>query len=314
MGGCNDAGLACDAVLNWDEKWDPDLSVPNVWGDAIPQVLQKCRTVEDAVAFFKSHRDPMFNMLKILVADKSGASIIFGAHDGMLQVERVNQHWRGFGYGIEKLKSELPKNNAPTVANGFRILQACAKQGVSSTRYSNIFDLNSGDIFLRPALDGAEAPKLNLANELAKGAHYYDLASLRTQLTEAPRALLPSMMPPQLDDAKTLPDEPTISARVKSIVQGIANSAPNPDDFTTEMQLLTLSVLKQTSPQYRSFGALISLTPTEKTEEDGRRFYYYRLEFEHATVLHKFVFDAQNKVTFASIVDGRPKNSQASKH
>jgi hypothetical protein len=109
-------------------------------------MLETCATVNDAIAFYRSHREPEFHRARILVADKTGASVIIGAKDGELLVEKDN-HCRGFGYGRRKLDLALAKSPEPTVPNGFRILRDCRQTGQYPTQYSNIYDVKSGDIF-----------------------------------------------------------------------------------------------------------------------------------------------------------------------
>jgi len=78
---------------------------------------------------------------------------------------RLGHHWgqrrqvagrdikqcRGFGYGARTLDKMLASSTEPTVANGAKILRACLQTGQYATKYVNIFDLKSGDIFLFPA-------------------------------------------------------------------------------------------------------------------------------------------------------------------
>ncbi len=64
---------------------------------------------------------------------------------------------------------------APTLANAASILQAARRQGQCATKYSNVFDLKSGDIFLFRFPDQPDPVKLSLADELKKGRHYYDI-------------------------------------------------------------------------------------------------------------------------------------------
>ena len=186
QGGMNTEGLAWDWVAGFDDVWQPDPGLTNVWGNSSQQMLETCATVEEAIAFYRSHREMSFRRARILVADRTGASVIIGAKDGKLLVETANQ-CRGFGYGNETLDKMLAKSAEPTVGNGFKILRACMQKGEYATKYSNVFDLKSGDIFLRSFSDGSgtHEVKLTLAAELKKGAHYYDMAQIREQLAQA---------------------------------------------------------------------------------------------------------------------------------
>jgi hypothetical protein len=98
-------------------------------------------------------------------------SAIIGAKDGQLLVEKSNQG-RGFGYGARTLDRMLTsRSSEPAVTNGAEILRGCLQKGKYATKYSNIFDLRSGDIFLFPFPDRDDQVKLNLEVELQKGPH-----------------------------------------------------------------------------------------------------------------------------------------------
>jgi hypothetical protein len=118
-----------------------------VRGNPSERMLETCATVKDAIAFYRKHWEPSFSYAKILVADRSGASAIIGAKDGKLQAEQAHQS-QGFGYGVRTLKKMLKKQPEPIVAKGFEILSACVQKGHNATKYSNIFDLKTGEIFL----------------------------------------------------------------------------------------------------------------------------------------------------------------------
>jgi hypothetical protein len=109
-----------------------------------------------------------------------------------LQVERETQS-RGLGYGGETLARMLGESAEPNVSNGVKVLQACLQKGRNMTRYFNIFDVKSGDIFLYPTPKKNDEVKLNLAEELSKGSHYYDMPKIHKQLNQAPRPLLANM-------------------------------------------------------------------------------------------------------------------------
>jgi hypothetical protein len=85
-------------------------------------MLETCATIADAIAFYERHREPGFSSAKILVADRTDASVIIGAKDGKLQVEKENQ-CRGFGYGETTLKTLLAMHPEAAVTNGFSILR-----------------------------------------------------------------------------------------------------------------------------------------------------------------------------------------------
>jgi len=303
QGGFNTEGLACDWVAGYTEKWEPDLSVPNAWGNSGQRVLETCSTVQDAIAFYRSRRDPGFYRAKILLADRTGASVIIGAKDGKLQVEQASQ-CRGFGYGQRTLDKMLASPQEPTAANGFRILRACAQKGQYATKYSNVYDLKSGDIFLLPFPDRDDEVKFNLAVELKKGGHYYDMPQIHEQLAQAPRPLLANMKRLLLDEFKPIPDnEPKVTAHVQAMIQDVTDGKLREDDFAAELWQREFPNQKNTQAAVRSFGGFVSMSLVDRSDEGGNRCYRYRVEFNNALLLQKFVFDQQNKLTASDTED-----------
>ena len=191
QGGVNTEGLAWDVVAGFREGLTANPSLPPVRGHPCQRILETCITVDEAINFCRT-RQVGFGKVRVLIADRTGASVIMGAKEGKLLVERANQ-CRGFGYGAQTLDRMLAKSSEATVANGTKILRATLQQGEYATKYSNVFDLRTGDIFLYPFPDHDDQVKLNLAMELKKGGHYYDMPQIREQLTEAPRPLLINM-------------------------------------------------------------------------------------------------------------------------
>ena len=228
QGGFNTEGLAYDWVMGHTETWEPYPHLPYTRRDSSRRMLETCATVNDAIAFYRSHNEPGFRHSKILVADRTGASVIIGAKDGQLQVEQENQ-CRGFGFGRRTLDAALATNSEPTAANGFKILHDCRQPGEYATKYSNIYDLKSGDIFLYPLSERDDEVKFNLAAELKKGGHYYDMPQIKEQLAQASRPLLLNMKRFPVDEFKPIPDkEPEVTAHLRSMIQDTAEAPRTP--------------------------------------------------------------------------------------
>jgi len=304
QGGMNTEGLASDWVAGFHEPWSPDPSLPTSAGNR--QLLETCATVEDAVAFFRGHRELGFYTARVLVADRTGASAIIGAKDGKLQVEK-STHCRGFGYGAQTLDMMLElRSSEPTVTNGAYILRASLQKGKFATKYSNIFDLKSGDIFLFPFPASDAQVAFNLAAELRKGGHYYDIPQIHEQLAKAPRPLLANMERCLLDKYKPIPDkEPKVTAHVRTIWQDLLDDSMRADDYTTNAWKEVSTNRKLSQATIESLGRLVSLTLVDRSEDGGKHCYRYRIEFEKNILLQQFVFDEQNKVASCRTEDIR---------
>lgn len=296
QGGLNTKGLAFDWVAGFKEEWQPGPEMRRVRGNSSQRMLETCATVEDAVAYYREHREPAFSYAKILVADRTGTSVIIGAKDGRLHVEKANL-CRGFGYGQRTLDEMLARNPEPTVASGANILRACVQNGQYATKYSNVFDLKSGDISLFLFPDQDDGVHLNLGAELKKGGHYYDIPQVRPQLAQATGPLLNNMRRFILEEFKPIPDkDPKMTKHLRALLQDALTDAMRPEDYTAEFWKELSPKRAELQSDLKGLGNFVSMTLVDHASAGGKRTYRYRLEFEKVTVLQLFVLDKQNKV------------------
>lgn len=296
QGGMNTEGLAYDWVAGYNEKWEPDPNLPSTRGNSSQRMLETCKSVNDAIAFYRNHQEPGFWRAKILVADRTGASVIIGAKDGKLQVETESQ-CRGFGFGRKTLAAALERHPEPTVANGFKILRDCRQPGQYATKYSNVYDLKSGDIYLYPLSGRDDEVKFNLVAELKKGPHYYDMPQVQEQIAQAPQPLPLNMKRFAMDEFKPIPDkEPTVTTHLRAMIQDAADGKSHADDYTSEAWKTIEPLQKAIQADLKRLGDFVSMTLVDRGEENGQRTYRYRLEFAKATILQRFILDAQNKM------------------
>ncbi len=297
QGGMNTEGLAFDWVAGFTERWEPDPKVSVVWGNSGQQALENCASVEEAIAYFRKHQDRQFFRAKILMADRNGASVIIGGKEGKLEIESSRQ-CRGFGFGQRTLNKMLTPTTEPTVANGEKILRASLQKGQYATKYFNIFDLKSGDIFLYPSPDRDEQLKFNLAAELKKGGHFYDMPQIRQQLKQPQRPLLDDMQRLRLDKYKPIPDkEPEITSHIRTMFKNALEANMHAEDFTADLWKQESPKQQETQATLKAFGPLVSLTLVDRGSDGPNRIYRYRFEFEKNTLLQRFIFDEQNKLT-----------------
>jgi hypothetical protein len=194
QGGLNTRGLAYDWVAGFQETWGPDPKRRPARGGPCHRMLETCATVEEAAAFFETHEEPSFAYGKLLVADRTGTSAIIGAKDGRLHVEtRRGSRVLTRGWRLDLVGRMLASDPSPSPANSLRVLRASLQEGTYATRYSNVFDLKTGTISLYRLPGREEALKLDLAEELKKGGHYYDIPEIGAQRMQEPRPLTPDM-------------------------------------------------------------------------------------------------------------------------
>jgi hypothetical protein len=313
QGGLNTEGLAYDWVnFGGNQKWEPEPEMTRVEGQQpTHRMLRICTTVEEAVAYDRKHFEPSFASSRIIIADKTGASVIIGAKDGKLFIDPANQ-CRGFGYGQRTMNEMLAASSEPTVANGIKILRACTQKGRYATKYSNVFDLKSGDIFIYLLQTEPDA-KLNLAAELKKGAHYYDIPQIREQLKESPRPIT-AMKRFVAEPFQPGPDpEPKVTALVRKMASDVARGEMRSADYAPEFWKTISGKQKELQADLNALGDLISVIPVERSKEEKERSYWYRVEFTKGTVLQMIVLDADNRVTFSNSVDTHQKTQTTAK-
>ena len=296
QGGLNTQGVAFDWVAGFVEEWSADPAMKKVPGNPTERMLETSATVEDAIAFYRQHWEPSFSRARILVADGTGASAVIGAEGGKLRVERAKKS-RGFGYCDPRLQKMLASPPEPTVRNGAIMLRACLQSGETPTRYSNGYDLRSGDIFLFDNPEREGYVKLNLAVELAKGGHYYDIPQIRQQITQSPSPLLHNMKRLFLAQTRPIPDkEPGITRHLRGILQAAVAGALREDDYTTEYWKGLSRNRQELQTDLKRLGGLVSITLVDRWDEGSQRHYRYRTEFQNATLLQHYVLDERNRI------------------
>lgn len=301
QGGVNSEGLAFDWVAGGSFDYNLDTKHESVRGNSSQRMLESCSTVAEAVAFYKKHREASFSRARVLVADRTGASAIIGARDGQVFAEISNTS-RGFGYGNRPLQEALLKKPKPTINAALTILRACSQKGEFATKYSNVFDLKSGDIHIFSP-DSERPITLNFAAELVKGPHYYDIPKLHEQLAAPPKPLLQNMRRLPLDAYKTIPDHsPEITAQIRGMLERSAREPLRETDYAPDFWKKLAPQAGEIHKQLRDLGPLNSIDRVETDPGDSPRAHRFRIDFEYATILVGYVLDEQNRI--ASIITG----------
>jgi hypothetical protein len=294
-GGLNTKGLACDWVGGFMERWEPD-SRTCVRGNPTERMLESCSTVDEAIAFFQRHKEPDFIRAKIIVADARGASVVIGAKDGKLQIDRADET-RSFGYAFARANELLAKSDEPSVNNGEAILQACLQEGRYATKYSNIFDLKSGDIYLYQFHKQLAPARLNLATELKKGGHYYEMPQIHAHLVHPPAPLLINMRPHFLEDFPPIRDpKPEVTQHIRTIIENAMSGCMRSSDYADELWKKISPSGKDIQNDLSRYGKLFSVALVERQDEGKGYSYRYRVEFEKVIVLMHFVLTEHETV------------------
>lgn len=291
-------GLAFDWVAGTKVEYVPDSTLLKVRGNnPSNRMLESCATVEEAIAFYQKYREPGFSYASIMIADKTGASVIIGVRGGKLFFDKSTKS-RGFGYGEKALGEHLAKSRAASLHDGLPLLQACKQvKGQYPTQYSSIYNLRSGDIYLLSSKNGGKEVKLDLEGELAKGGHYYDIPALTQGLTGVPLPLSRGMNRFLADGYPAIPDsEPTTTKRFRTLFESHYTGNVKAEEFCPELWKQVAPNLKKIEEEFKKQGKIQSFTLVERKEVDQQRHYLYLVEYEYVTILHRFVLNDQNQL------------------
>jgi hypothetical protein len=193
QGGMNTKGLAFDGVAGISLEGVTNATpvalqakTKRVRGNPSERMLESCGSVNEAIAFYENNKEPTFSYATIMVADRSDGFAVLGAKGGRLNVLKGKgcAAWGWNGGIASKLISQDP---TPVVANAVNILDAARSRDEYATRYSNVFDVRTGDIVLFDFSRDLVGTTLHLAEELGKGRHFYDMRNIREQMTQTPK-------------------------------------------------------------------------------------------------------------------------------
>jgi tetratricopeptide (TPR) repeat protein len=259
QGGMNDQGLFFDTVAA------PRLDMPQLGdrrlyrGDLITKAMEECATVEEVTALFRKFgpfidgTDPPSVGGAILFADKSGDSVIIEGDvqipkEGRFQVATNFHQSRPElgGYPCERYtiaNEMLAKSVDVSIDLCRRVLAATHLEheaGFSNpTVYSNICDLKRGVIYFYHFHNFENVVRLDLKEELEKGAHEYDLPSLFPQTMAA--SVYESVRPRIVSDVlRRIIDEEGITAAIDSFHQLRDGTRDVPTHFSTARGLNSL--------------------------------------------------------------------------
>lgn len=191
-GGMNDQGLYISVnALDEDTGWNPDPNLPD-WEDwsgwyesGVPDgILAECATVEEAIEVFKGYNLFTLGSVKFLVADMTGDSAVIEWSAGQLRFVRgagrpyqVSTNFVQSAYAPTEIPCQRYLIADKMLADGSdhlsvghfrRILSATHLEFLTPTIYSNICNLNTGEIYVYYFHNFEEVVTINL-HEAAKG-------------------------------------------------------------------------------------------------------------------------------------------------
>ena len=186
QGGMNDQGLCIDgnALSEYSIHDHPERDTP--YCAMMAQVLWECATIEEVVTWFQTHRIGISMPYQLHFADATGDAVVVSpGDDNEIAFTRIQTNtclvstninvadptrdvfdcWR---YSTAMLMLTAISSEFLLTAEACReILDAVHQNGLYATKYSNVFDCVSRDIYLWYDRDYTTAATMNLDAELA---------------------------------------------------------------------------------------------------------------------------------------------------
>ncbi|MEK6702725.1 MAG: hypothetical protein AABZ53_10710 [Planctomycetota bacterium] len=194
QGGMNEKGLCYDWVAGYKTGWVRDAAKPDYAGNLGEKALEEATTVDEAIAILAKYNYTDYTTARAFFVDRSGASAVVGYEDGKFVVTRGKGTSQAVGWEEDETLKRLRaiaesaggRSDVATIEAVSGVLGACQQSGTYSTLYSNVCDLEAGDVYVYQFAGKVPAVKFNLAAELAKGLHFYELPKIQEQMKRAP--------------------------------------------------------------------------------------------------------------------------------
>jgi hypothetical protein len=178
QGGVNEKGLCFDWFAGYSNDWKADPAKADFNGDMGKEILKKCNSVEEVIEYYNTYNEAALTHARPMYADANGNSIIIKWVDGKVEVEYKTLSYQLIGAGEAEARPLLEHDTTFTIPYLASILKASHREGSYPTQYSNIFNLNSGTIYLFNKRNYDECLIIDLKNELSKGYVIYSIDDL----------------------------------------------------------------------------------------------------------------------------------------
>lgn len=265
QGGMNEHGLFFDGAGTPPVKMS-DWNLPEFEGRYIMEtVLEKCKTVQEAIDFVKDYSQPYLKFSHILAADASGDAVIFEWGNNRMNfirkddenyliatnfnlTECANPEKQCNRYSaVKKMLSE----NEPTVDLFENILSVTHAEGKFPTVYSNVCDLKNGKMYLYNFHNFSFRKDFDLQQEFEKGEQKY---LVRTFFPETNSELIFRLMNDCIDDFDDLPlhavtfivNTPNLPENTALFLQGSAKELGEWDGPGIEMDKKSATAFQKT--------------------------------------------------------------------
>ena len=202
------------------------------------------------------------------------------------------------GFGEATFQKLHDTKKTITVNNGTQILKQCVDTRNGGTKYSNSYNLTTGDIVFYQFGNTTETTSINLSKELEKGSHYYEISKIAEQTIQPAVPLMLNMNRHVTSIYKPLTNqEAATTTKIKHLFKDVTTGRLSFDDLSEKLS----ADLKKDEANVKSvlerMGKLNSLDLVHKERKHELTDYSYIMKFEKVTILWQFLFDENNKIS-----------------
>jgi len=187
QGGMNDAGLFFDGLAL--EREDVSSELPSFDGNLSDRAMAECASVEEVVTLFGKYDRDFLAQAQLLFADRTGDAAVI---EGNAVIRKKGRYLASTNFRVSKTSSSAPHTcdryrissrmlgaeGEVSVELCRRVLAATHQEAPAATLYSNVCDLTRGKVHLYHFHDYDNPVVVDLAEELARGAHSVEISSL----------------------------------------------------------------------------------------------------------------------------------------
>lgn len=306
QGGVNTEGLAFDWYAGKSVDYVPKDSLIPIEDSTSERMLETCSNIDEAIEFYKTYREPSFSGATIIIADKTGASVIIGARNGELYFEKVLES-RVLGWASSTFNKMYNDETTIDLNGGAEILKKCMfpeeEDYNAGTKYSNSYNLKNGDMTFFNFKTNSESTTINLFSELEKGSHYYEIADLEKQIQEPSKPLVLTMNRLVLFEYPTnIEDDSQVTSLIEKILTYGAKGEFPSEYYSESKRKEWIAEKEDVQSLIKSLGKLKSLHLVEKKDENNFSTYGVLSIFEDIRVLWLFELNEFGKINDVKIL------------
>ncbi len=193
VGGMNDQGLVIDMNALRSQSMKTDPAKKDYMGSFIQQMLEECDNIIEVIDWIKDYNLFILETNQVHIADKFGNAIVISldSNGGTTITKKTGDFLVSTNFNLAQEKQQCNRyETATTMLENMKELsveycrQILKSTGSPSyTMYSNINDLKNGLIYLYAHGDFDRSAVINLAEELSRGSHSYDISTIVNQQT-----------------------------------------------------------------------------------------------------------------------------------